>query len=229
MLLFVHGMWCYPDVWDDFIDYFEKRNYECKSINLKEGMNLKRTFFDDYVKKVEGFVTKNDVVIGHSMGGLIAQKVAERANPKACIAICSAPPKGINFGNTSLTLSTLRFIPNIIFNKPFKPSYKFARKFFFNCLTEEEARMRYERMEYESAKVAYELAVKKVPVDEKKVKCPFLFIAGKNDVVSPPSLIKRIARKYNGKYMEYDVCHWIFKEWQKIVEGIQSFLIEVYK
>jgi len=189
MLIFIHGMWFNSSVWKNFIEYFKARNYECKAVNLKEGFDLRQVCFTDYVDKVASLATKDDVLIGHSMGGLIVQKVAEQKEIKGGIAICSAPPKGIKFRNTSLFLYSLKFLSKIITKKPIMPDKKFVKKFLANCVEEEKLEEIYEKIEVEAPKVAYELAMGKIVVDEKKVGCPLLFIATKNDKASPQSMV----------------------------------------
>lgn len=224
MLVFIHGMWSSADVWQNFIDYFKKRNFECKAISLKENIDLKKASFMDYVNKVGNAIDKDDILIGHSMGGLIVQKMAEKGIGGG-VAICSAPPKGVKM---DIKIASLKFLPKIIMKKPFKPDYKFVKKYILNCVDEEEARKIYEEMDIDSSIVAYEIAMNKIEVDEKRVKCPLLFIAVKEDKISPPQMVEKIARKYNADYRLYNGCHWIFKNWREIADGISEFLIKLY-
>ncbi len=53
MLIFVHGISAYADEWQPFIKYFSERNFSCKAVNLREGLNLRKTRFRDYVNKVK--------------------------------------------------------------------------------------------------------------------------------------------------------------------------------
>jgi len=226
MLVFIHGMWSNANVWQDFMDYFKKRNFECKAINLKKNIDLKKANFMDYVNRVINAIDKDDILIGHSMGGLIVQKIAEK-DIVGGVAICSAPPKGIEM-NIKIKIASLKFLPKIIMKKPFKPDYKFVKKYILNCVDEKEARKIYEEMEIDSSIVAYEIAMNKIEVDEKKVKCPLLLIAVKEDKISPPQMVKKIARKYDADYKLYNGCHWIFKDWREIADGISEFLIKLY-
>lgn len=157
---------------------------------MKEGMDLRKVSFADYVGKVKKIVGREDILIGHSLGGLIVQKVAEEKEIKGGVAICSAPPKGIKFPKKFLFFS-LKYLPKVIVKKPFKPDFSTSRKFFMNCLEEEGARMGYEKLEKDSAIVAYELAMNKIAVDEKRIKSPLLFIATKNDKSSLPIISKK--------------------------------------
>jgi len=113
MLVFVHGMLSNADVWNPFLDYFSERGFSCKAVNLKEGLNLRKVHFRDYVDKVKAMVTEEDIIIGHSMGGLIVQKVAEETTIKGGVAICSAPPKGIKFSGR-IVLSSSKYALKVI-------------------------------------------------------------------------------------------------------------------
>ena len=229
MLVFVHGMWCSGSIWKNFIEYFKARNYECRAVNLKEGFDLRHVCFMDYVDKVASIVGREDVLIGHSMGGLIVQKVAEQKRIKGGVAICSAPPKGIKLSNTSLFLYSLKFLSKIITKKPIMPDKKFVKEFLANCVEEEKLEEIYEKMEAEAPKVAYELATGKIAVDEKKVDSPLLFIATKDDKASPPGMVEKIAKKYNAEFVVKNGCHWIFDDWEEISEEIAKFLVMVYE
>jgi alpha-beta hydrolase superfamily lysophospholipase len=60
MLIFVHGINAYADEWQPFIKYFSERNFSCEAVNLREGLNLRKTRFRDYVNKVKAMVTPDD-------------------------------------------------------------------------------------------------------------------------------------------------------------------------
>ena len=227
MLIFVHGMNAYADEWQPFIKYFSERNFSCEAVNLREGLNLRKTRFRDYVNKVKAMVTPDDIVIGHSMGGLIVQKIAEETTTRGGVAICPAPPRDIKLSSIKLS-SSLRYLPNIIIKKPFKLNFSFYTKYLVNGLGEKEAREVYENQGEESAIVNYEIAMNKIAVDESKVKCPLFFIATKDDRVCPPEMVEKIAGKYNADFKVYDGCHHIFANWQDIADGIQSFMTKLW-
>jgi pimeloyl-ACP methyl ester carboxylesterase len=225
MLIFVHGMLSNADVWLPIIDYFNERKFSCKAINLREGLNLRKVHFQDYVNKVKEIVTKEDIVIGHSMGGLIVQKVAEEADIKCGVAICSAAPKGLGY-NRGIILSSSKFAPKVIIGRPFKQDYGYVRKYALAGLEEEKAISIYEEMEKDSAIVVYELGMKRIKVNEKKVRCPLLFITTKQDGICTPDLVKRLAEKYNSEFKIFDGCHSFFynSSWKDIAKEIYIFI-----
>src|SRR5690242_20128679 len=89
-LLFVHGMLCTASSWNvHFLEYFASRGFESHAVNLRghgksEGREKLRwtriaEFVDD-VSNVVGDLPAAPVLIGHSMGGFIAQKYLEDHN-----------------------------------------------------------------------------------------------------------------------------------------------------
>jgi esterase/lipase len=225
MLIFVHGMLSNANVWNPIINYFNERNYSCKSVNLKEGINLRKAHFQDYVDKVKAITTEEDIVIGHSMGGLIVQKIAEESNIKGGIAICSATPKGVSY-HRGIILSSVKYASKVIMGRPFIQDYQYVRKYTLTGLDEEKAKSVYKKMEKQSAIVTYELGMKRISIDERKVRCPLFFIGTKQDKICTLELVKKLAEKYNTDYKMYDGCHYFFynSNWQDIADGIHNFI-----
>src|SRR3989338_9015182 len=89
-VMLIHGMWSRPHVWDGFRAYFEDRGYEVIVPTLRhheaaaDGLphpELATTSVADYASDIAreiGKLGRKPLVIGHSMGGLIAQLLAAR-------------------------------------------------------------------------------------------------------------------------------------------------------
>lgn len=54
----------------------------------------------------------------------------------------------------------------------------------------------------ESGRAVRELAFGRIAVDESRVRCPTLVVGASDDRILPPSVQRRIARKYNSPYQE---------------------------
>ena len=223
MIYFIHGLNGFAAEWKPFIEYFKKKGYQCNAVELKEGMNLRKTCFQDYVDKIISMVSKDDILIGHSMGGLIVQKVMEATKIKAGVCTCPAPPKGIDLRSLSF-LSQIRYMPFIIARIPFLPTFSLAQDRFLNDLSEIEARKRYKLLQKQSAKVTYEVLKQKVSVDEKKISSPMFFIARQNDLMISPSIVKRVAEKYNASMKTFPGNHNIFSDSELISNEIYNFI-----
>ncbi len=223
MLYFIHGLNGSAKNWASFMDFFSKRDFQCKAIELKEGINLKKAHLMDYVDKVRNIICERDIVIGHSMGGLIMQKVAEQTPIKAGIGLCSASPAGIPM-NRIPVWRQLRYVPNIITKIPFKPSFSLVSEIFINGLEEQHQKTIYRQLHPQSVHVTWEVMKQKISIDENNIHCPLFFIGRRDDHTIPVEVTKKLARKYNASYELLDGNHFIFHDWEKTADLVFSFI-----
>jgi pimeloyl-ACP methyl ester carboxylesterase len=103
-LLFVHGAWHAAWCWDEhFLGFFADKGCRAVAVSLRghggspSSKPLRTCSIADYVEDVT-FVADNlpsrPVVIGHSMGGLIAQKYLASHDAPAGVLMASMPPQG---------------------------------------------------------------------------------------------------------------------------------------
>lgn len=117
-ILLVHGLWLLAGSWQPWEALLEERGYAAMSVDWPgdpEGVEAARaepqalagttvTQVADHVADVIAQLDRRPVVIGHSLGGLLAQVVAGRGLALATVAIDPAPFKGV----LPLPLSALR-------------------------------------------------------------------------------------------------------------------------
>jgi pimeloyl-ACP methyl ester carboxylesterase len=103
-LLFVHGAACGAWVWQGMLDWFGNHGIEASAVSLRghggsEGHDRLRNFgVMDYVSDVHSVVAGMDkppIVIGHSMGGLVVQKLLESWDAPGGILLASSPVGGM--------------------------------------------------------------------------------------------------------------------------------------
>lgn len=103
-IVFVHGAghaaWC----WDEhFLDYFAEKGFRSLALSLRghggsslDGQALNACSIADYVEDVRsvmGQLPSDPILVGHSMGGFIIQKLLESAVSPAAVMVSSAPPR----------------------------------------------------------------------------------------------------------------------------------------
>lgn len=104
-LLFVHGAFCGAWIWDaKMLDWFAGRGWAAHALSLRghgssAGRDGIRThtlgdYVDDVTEAFDGFGTP-PVLIGHSMGGMVVQRVLRRRRAPAAVLMASAPPHGL--------------------------------------------------------------------------------------------------------------------------------------
>lgn len=74
----------------------------------------------------------------------------------------------------------------------------------------------------ESGLVAREIAIGRIAISPHAIRCPVLVIGATEDRLTPVSIQKKIARKYNAQYQEFPGAHAlpIEKGWQAPIEFI---------
>lgn len=99
-LFFIHGFWQAAWTWDEHIlGALADLGYHCVALSLRghggsEG-RIRGTSIDDYVADVSGMIGRFDtppILIGHSMGGFVAQHYLARGNPCRAVALISPVP-----------------------------------------------------------------------------------------------------------------------------------------
>jgi pimeloyl-ACP methyl ester carboxylesterase len=103
-LLFVHGAWHGAWCWNEhFLPYFANRGYDAYALSLRghggspSDRPLRWLRIRDYVADVAEAVeslSRQPVLIGHSMGGFVVQKYLETRPAAGAIFVASVPPSG---------------------------------------------------------------------------------------------------------------------------------------
>jgi alpha-beta hydrolase superfamily lysophospholipase len=71
-------------------------------------------------------------------------------------------------------------------------------------------------------------------VDDSKVTCPVLVIAGAEDRITPASVVRKVAKKYKSvsTYKEFENhAHWVLGEpgWQEVAGYVKDWLDQVLR
>lgn len=100
-------------------------------------------------------------------------------------------------------------------------------------MPKQEQRSVYHRLVPESGRAAFQIGLwfldrhKASKVDEAKVTCPVLVVAGKEDRITPVSVVKKVAEKYGAPFKVFDHhAHWVVGEpgWEEIVDYVAEWL-----
>jgi pimeloyl-ACP methyl ester carboxylesterase len=208
-LVFIHGAACFGGY---FVRSMDRITHKTRRIGYAVNIHhhTNSAHLSDYVADVAHFLkrvvipTHNrlPIIIGHSMGGLIALALAARGYAERAILITPAPPKGIEYRPGKMLMPTLEdiqgFMKSYLFGVPFRMSTYMLEQIFVDPekdraliseLSEEfEAR--------ESPDVLFELYTSAYEVDPRDVKVPILVIAAKKDVMVHPDVFLQIKEKY---------------------------------
>lgn len=238
-ILFIHGSSGGSWYWHGFMDYFAEHGYQCYAVNLRgHGANpvlpdLGKVSLRDYVDDVQGVVDALGpvILVGHSMGGAIAQVVAQHAPLHAAVFAASAPVAGVKFRNPPMNLRmalhSLRVIPAMVRKKAIKPSYRVAAASLFNCFEPAQQKELWQQLQPESATVAVEILKGSIEADLSHVRFPMLTAVGTEDRTTTPEMVREIARHHGTAFEEFPGHGHMFMiepGWQQCADRLLAWL-----
>ncbi|MEZ5946446.1 MAG: alpha/beta hydrolase [Hyphomonas sp.] len=245
-LLMIHGIGCGGEVWDRMIPAFEADGWTCEAPTLFPRRRVKdnpppslaELGLDDYISEMSAKAREiakqtgsKPAVIGHSMGGLIAQVLAERGDVSQAVFLTPAQPKECSVIGPSVAYTFL----NILLRRDRTKSYKIWQSGFrygvLNRVPKRRHAELYAEALYDSGKVYGDLT-DGIEVDESKITIPTLTIAAGKDRATLASAVRKVGEKYAkspvpGDFLEYpDNAHWIVDEpgTDKVMADIAAWL-----
>lgn len=250
-ILMIHGMWTGSWIWDNYKLFLEERGYKCLAPNLRyhssnsknaPDSRLGTTSLLDYAEDLEKEIQKlseTPIIIGHSMGGLLAQILGSRGLAKALVLLTPAPPAGV--WNEPPDPETLKKgYQSVIsklnwFKEPIKPTFDEAVYSELHLLPQKERKIVYDKWVYESGWANFEFGAwqsdpkKAAYVNNTNITCPVLAVAALQDRAISPLLVKKIAEYYNevSMYKEFENhAHWLIGEpgWEDVFEYVWDWI-----
>ena len=250
-IFLIHGMWGGPWYWENYKRIFERQGYSCIATTLPfhdmapddvPDPRLGTCSLLDYAATVEQKIRRiglKPIIIGHSMGGLLAQILGSRGLAKALVLLTPSSPAGI----MCLKFSVMKSFWSAqtrwgFWRKPMRQTFDEATYSMLHLCPVTDQKEIYDRFVYESGRAAFETGYwffdrqGASRVDESKVTCPMLVIAGAEDRITPASVVRRVAKKYQAvaTYREFDNhAHWVVAEpgWQEIAEYVTAWMEQV--
>jgi pimeloyl-ACP methyl ester carboxylesterase len=225
------GAW----MWEPYQSLLARHGYESHALTLR-GHHDSRPVPDvgkisvsDYIDDALAVVTtlRNPIVIGHSMGGLIAQKVAEQGTCRALVLIGSAPPRWIPALSGELLRHLVKYIKELFLMQPLFPGRDAADALMFNRTPRAQADEEYDRLVPESGRAGLEISFGVPAVHAPRITAPVLVVTGREDRFVVPRIARAIARKYRAELREYDnFAHHIINEpgWEAPAADVVEWL-----
>jgi non-heme chloroperoxidase len=216
---FVHGLWLLSSSWDRWRKLFEDNGYSTIAPGWPDdpqtvseardhpdvfAHKMVQAVTDHYLEAIGNLATK-PAVVGHSFGGLIAQKIAGEGASSATVAIDPAPGRGV----LPLPVSALKSGSPVLGN-PANARRSVTLTFeeftygWANALDETEARALYDQFHVPAAGVPiFQAAVANLnPFSETKVafnaenRGPILIISGEKDHTVPHAIAHAAYQKH---------------------------------
>lgn len=232
-VVLIHGMWCTPEHLGKVHELLAARGYDCHSPRLpahspgpRQAEEVAALSLEDYTQSVLAFIRERSfsqppVVLGHSMGGLVAQRIAAEIETAALVLLTPAAPAGIN----SVVPAVLPFALPIttrwnFWKKPHRLSPERVRRLAANGLHFSYQDKLIATLLHESGRALAEIAFwwadrrHAARVPKGAVHCPVYVVSAGQDKLTPAVTVRKVAARYPGSTHRHwpDRGHWVIDD-----------------
>ena len=229
-LLFVHGVahgaWCFAEHW---LPAAAERGYSASAVSLRGhggsggAAHLGRATTRAYVHDILQAITElpaPPVLVGHSMGALLSQLVAERYPVRALVLLTPAPASGAWGTLASMAVTRPLDAVQVVAGRtlPMRP------ELLFTGLPPEEAQRQASRTGRESPIAQYELLRRR---SIGPVRCPVLVVGSHDDRLVRPIDVERTAAMYGVSPMWLDgIGHDLMLDgdWKRALDAVLDWV-----
>ncbi len=239
-VVLIHGTNAGPWTMANFADFFTAKGFACHSPAYRyhdkpptaetaaKLVNLSiADYVDDIAAAVAGFESP-PILVGHSLGGVVAQKLAARGLAKAIVLLNGS----VNWGVLPTTdaeraLGKMFISAGAFWEETLLPDFETMAKFGLNKLDAAEQHRVFDRLGPESGRVLFELFFwmfdpnQTTKINYEAVTCPVMMVSGSDDLAIPPSTARLIAERHGPNTTFHEAAghgHYLMLEpaWAKI-------------
>lgn len=232
-LVLIHGMWCTAEHLAKVDELLSARGYDCRRLTLpahqagpQQAEQVAALSIRDYVRATCEFVRAQNfsqppVLLGHSMGGLIAQLAAAELGPAALVLLTPAAPAGINsLAPEVLPVGLPIFSRWGFWKKPHRLTPERLRRYATNGLHFSYQDKLVSSLVYESGRAISEIvfwwadAGQATRLPDGAVRCPVYVVSAGADKLTPASVVRKVAARYPGATHRHwpGRSHWVIDD-----------------
>lgn len=244
-VIMIHGAFCGGWVFEAWRPLYEARGFDVHTPTLRHHepggsqTELARTGMRDYAADLDALLARvggSAIVIGHSLGGLLAQMLAARGRVRALILLAPSAPWGMlpSMASEFLAAQAL-YAEGVFWRRALAPKHWIAAANALDLVPEEGRPAILDRLVPESGLAMFEVLhwmfdrSRATEVDPRAVACPILCLVGARDRINPPATVRRLARRYGGRARYEELpnhSHWLIGEpgWERTAAGSLDWL-----
>jgi pimeloyl-ACP methyl ester carboxylesterase len=233
-VLFVHGAFADHVGFRRWVEYFTEAGYHSVAASRRGRMGVgpdraAGLSFESYVDDTLAVIDElgdAPIVIGHSLGGLLAQRLAELGRACAIALLASAPPAAL----TAQKIALPRFAPNlprIMSGRPFMVGNNACSVLALNRVPESERAAIHAHLTHESGKVYRSMMLGTIRIRASRVSVPVFVAGGDDDRIISTRLVRKTARHYGVDARLYpNHGHWLLEEpgWEDLAGDVLAWL-----
>jgi pimeloyl-ACP methyl ester carboxylesterase len=236
-ILLVHGAWQGPWCWDAFAGRLTDGGHDVRAVQLRGHDGRQGRIWHllcGYVADVERAAarfTTPPIIVGHSMGGFVAQKYLERHAAPAGVLLASIPPGG-TLGVTGRLLrrwplAVLRV--NATLNmRPFVGSGEMVRELLFGPDTPQATVDAFSARAQNESYPAFVDSMFVTRVAPRRITTPMLVLGARHDGIMTIDEVHRTAHHYGTEAEIYDMGHQMMLDvgWESVADRVAAWVAE---
>lgn len=222
-VIMVHGAFCGGWTFDDFRRPFEGAGLTVLTPDLPghaPGQSVAGSSMTDYAKAVVELCRTCEtppVLVGHSMGGLVAQMAAARTPVAGLVLLAPSPGWGIGGSSMEEAVSAMSlYALGPFWLQAVAPDHHLAATFSLDRFEPGTRRAVTGRMVPESGRALWEVLnwwldpFMTTLVTPSAIDAPALVLAGEKDVIHPPATVRQVAQRLGAGFQVMPgMSHWL--------------------
>jgi pimeloyl-ACP methyl ester carboxylesterase len=204
-ILCLHGLFAAGWVFDDFITSAAARGHTAAALSFRGHApsapveRLGALSVADYVADATAAAATLDrpVVVGHSLGGLVALMLAKAGLVRAAVLVAPAPPRWISVLSPPLLARMGRYLPAMLLSRAFLPRQADLDALVLNAMPEPARSRIRARLIPDSGRAARDAAIGVQSAPAGSIRVPMLFVGGDADRFIPIGVTARVAKRFN--------------------------------
>ena len=216
-VIMVHGAFCGGWVFDRFKAPFERAGHQVLTPDLPghaagEGPSavcgLSMAHYAGAIADTIDACDEPPVLLGHSLGGLVAQIAAARRPVKGAILLAPSAPWGVPGGSMEEAAAVIGLMSlGAYWTQGVAPDANIARTYSLDRMVHESGRALWETFQW------WMDPFMTTSVSPGRIAAPVLALAGGRDHIHPPAAVRQTAARLGGAFRVYpEMSHWLIGE-----------------
>lgn len=228
-VIMVHGAFCGGWVFDRFKTPFEAAGHACLTPDLPghgpqaSAAAVCGKSMGDYAAHIVELIdscSQPPVLIGHSLGGLVAQIAASRRPVDSLVLLAPSAPWGVPGGSMEDAAAVIGLLSlGAYWSQAIPPDATLSHTYSLDRLPPAEREATSARMVSESGRALWETfhwwmdPFMTTSVSPGRIAAPVLAMAGGSDRIHPPAAVRQTAARLGGAFRSYEgMSHWLIGE-----------------